>query len=105
VPPAARPGPRRASLLFDQERQVESLWAIEEWAARTTDGSLADLPALPQPGVWDHVRAEQGNCLGKKCKHYEGCFWQAAKRRMVGGTILIVNHALFFSDLACGRPA
>src|SRR3954469_19135752 len=90
----------RSAMLFDTEGQVESLWAVEEWAGRTTDGSLADLPALPQPGVWSNVCAEQGNCLGKKCEFYKNCFWQAAKRRMQGGTILVVNHALFFSDLA-----
>jgi Rad3-related DNA helicase/REP element-mobilizing transposase RayT len=91
---------QRQSLLFDDGRQLESLWAIEEWSRRTTDGSLADLPAVPQPGVWDKVCAEHGNCLGKKCRFYQDCFWQAAKRRMQAGTLLVVNHALFFSDLA-----
>ena len=67
---------------------------------KTTDGSLSDLPDLPDSAVWQSVQAEAGNCLGKRCKFYEHCFWQRAKRRMVGGTILIVNHALFFSDLA-----
>lgn len=86
--------------LFEQDQQLESLWTIEQWAGHTTDGSLADLPGVPDPGVWDKVCAEQGNCLGKKCKFYEHCFWQSAKRRMQSGTILIVNHALFFSDLA-----
>jgi ATP-dependent DNA helicase DinG len=90
----------RQNMLFDDGRQLESLWTIEEWAQRTTDGSLADLPNVPQPGVWDKVCAEHGNCLGKRCRHYEGCFWQAAKRRMQSGNILVVNHALFFSDLA-----
>ena len=91
---------RRQAMLFDTDGQLESLFAIENWASRTTDGSLADLPAVPQPGVWDKVCAEHGNCLGKKCNFYKDCFWQAAKRRMQAGTILVVNHALFFSDLA-----
>jgi Rad3-related DNA helicase/REP element-mobilizing transposase RayT len=91
---------RRQDSLFESNKQRESLWMIEEWAGETTDGSLADLPNLPEPGVWDKVCAEHGNCLGKKCPHYKGCFWQEAKRRMQGGRILIVNHALFFSDLA-----
>lgn len=90
----------RQNTLFEDQRQLESLWTIEEWSQETTDGSLADLPTLPDPGVWDRVRAEQGNCLGKKCKFYKDCFWQAARRRMATGTLLIVNHALFFSDLA-----
>ncbi|HEV7301986.1 MAG TPA: helicase C-terminal domain-containing protein [Tepidisphaeraceae bacterium] len=90
----------RQGMLFDHQPQLESLWAIEEWAQETTDGSLTSLPQVPEPGVWDRVCAEQGNCLGKKCTYYKNCFWQAAKRRMQTGTILVVNHALFFSDLA-----
>src|SRR5882724_10401665 len=90
----------RQGMLFEQQKQLESLWTIEEWAGRTTDGSLADLPGLPDPGVWDKVCAEHGNCLGKKCRFYEDCFWQSAKRRMYSGTLLVTNHALFFSDLA-----
>src|SRR3954462_334548 len=94
----------RQNYLFEHDRQLESLWMIEEWAQESTEkhgvGSLAELPSLPEPDVWDKVCAEQGNCMGKRCKFYEGCFWQAAKRRMQSGNILIVNHALFFSDLA-----
>ena len=91
---------QRQHYLFDQDRHLQSLWMVEQWAQRTTDGSLADLPALPDLDVWDKVCAEHGNCLGKKCRFYDRCFWQAAKRRMQSGSILVVNHALFFSDLA-----
>src|SRR6478735_5118522 len=45
----------RQNYLFDHDKQLESLWTIEDWAARTTDGSLADLPALPESDVWDKV--------------------------------------------------
>jgi ATP-dependent DNA helicase DinG len=87
-------------MFFDKQQQLESLWAVEDWARRTTDGSLADFPGTPEPGVWDRVCAEHGNCLGKKCKFFQDCFWQSAKRRMSSGNVLVVNHALFFSDLA-----
>lgn len=90
----------RQAALFDTDAELQSLWMIEEWAESTTDGSLASLPVLPNANVWDKVCAEHGNCLGKRCKHYDPCFWQAAKRRMQSGNILVVNHALFFSDLA-----
>lgn len=90
----------RQGMLFDEAKQLESLRTIESWATTTTDGSLSDLPGLPDSQVWDRVCAEHGNCLGKKCEFYEDCFWQAAKRRMQSGTILVTNHALFFSDLA-----
>src|SRR3954464_12371050 len=93
----------RQGYLFDQQRQLESLWTIEEWCQDSLRnggiGSLAELPVRRAPAVWARVCAEHGNCLGKRCRHYENCFWQAAKRRMQGANLLIVNHALFFSDL------
>ncbi len=91
---------QKQTSLFEDQRLLDSLFAVEDWAITTTDGSLADLPSLPEPAVWSQVCAEQGNCLGKKCDFYKRCFWQAAKRRMQTGKILIVNHALFFADLA-----
>jgi ATP-dependent DNA helicase DinG len=90
----------RQGMLFDRHEELESVRMIDEWATETKDGSRSDLPAEPAPGVWDRVCAEHGNCLGKKCKFYEPCFWQAAKRRMRQADVLVVNHALFFADLA-----
>lgn len=94
----------RQSYLFEDQRQLESLWMIEEWVQESIEkqgnGSLAELPSVPDPGVWDKVCAEAGNCLGKKCRFYNNCFWQSAKRRMSSANVLVVNHALFFSDLA-----
>jgi Rad3-related DNA helicase/REP element-mobilizing transposase RayT len=92
---------KRQDYLFDHESQLDALWQIGDWAEDPShDGSLTALPVLPDSRVWERVNAEQGNCLGKRCEHYEKCYWQAAKRRMQQGNILVVNHALFFSDLA-----
>jgi len=91
---------QRQTQLFDQPRQFESLAALSLWAQTTTDGSLSDVPSVPDPGVWERICAEHGNCLNKKCQFYNTCVWQAAKRRMQSGNLLVVNHALFFSDLA-----
>src|SRR4051812_45876159 len=91
---------QRQGDFFDHQKQLDLVWMVEEWAGATTEGSLADLPSLPEPEVWDKVCAEHGNCLGKKCEFYDKCFWQASKRRMQSGNILVVNHALLFSDLA-----
>jgi Rad3-related DNA helicase/REP element-mobilizing transposase RayT len=94
----------RAGYLFETEPQARSLMMIEDWAQRSLErrgvGSLAELPVAPDPIVWDKVCAEAGNCLGKKCDFYKDCFWQAARRRMLGANVLVVNHALLFSDLA-----
>jgi len=90
----------RQGRLFDSPRQLQALTMVENWAATTTDGSRSDLPSEPEGGVWESVNAERGNCLGKNCTFYNNCFWQTARRRMHSADILIVNHALLFSDLA-----
>lgn len=91
---------RKQGSLFGSEPEKRSLHAIEDWATKTDDGSLSTLPDVPDMRVWDKVKAEAGNCLGKRCKFFAGCYWQAARRRMNTGNLLVVNHALFFSDLA-----
>ena len=52
------------------------------------------------PSVWDEVASDHGNCMGRQCPTYAKCFYYQARRRMQHAQILVVNHALFFSDLA-----
>lgn len=94
---------RREDRLFPDEASRESLHQIEQWAYDTTDGTLATLPQLDRAGVWDRVQSDSGNCMGRKCPRYQACFFQTARRRMERASLLICNHALFFSDLALRR--
>ena len=91
---------QRGQMLFDSPTDAEELLRIENWAYSTRDGSLSDLSPTPAPAVWDKVRSEQGNCMGRRCPHYKKCFFQQARRRAEHANLLIVNHALFFADLA-----
>ncbi len=90
----------RETRLLADEPERHSLQQIEKWAARTDDGTLATLPQLKRPGVWDHVQSDGGNCMGRRCPTHDECFYQSARRRMENADILVCNHALFFSDLA-----
>ena len=53
--------------------------------------------------MWDEVASDSGNCLGRNCPTYKKCFYFHARRRVQNAQILVVNHALFFSDLALRR--
>ncbi|QEG38388.1 ATP-dependent DNA helicase [Roseimaritima ulvae] len=90
----------RATQLMSYDKQLQQLKAIDQWTKSTNDGSLSTLPVRPDRDVWDEVQSDSGNCLGRKCKTYNECFYFKARRRANGAQILIVNHALFFSDLA-----
>lgn len=89
--------------LFSRREQLETLHMIEDWAYATTDGSLSDLPGAPGMDVWEKVRSEHGNCLGRRCPHHEACFYQRARRKAEAAQILVVNHALLVSDLVLRR--
>lgn len=91
---------RRADRLFPDEEERHALQQIERWAYDTRDGSLSTLPELARPSVWEHAQSDAHNCMGRRCPTYDKCFYQAARRRMEHGDLLICNHALFFADLA-----
>ncbi|QDV69681.1 hypothetical protein Poly24_33980 [Rosistilla carotiformis] len=86
--------------MFERDTQHVQLRQITQWAKETTDGSRSTVPARIEPGVWDEVASDSGNCMGRKCETHDKCFYYAARRRMQNAQILVVNHALFFSDLA-----
>ena len=90
----------RQDRLFTTENERHALHVIEDWAYGTKDGSRSTLPDLPRADVWDYARSDAHNCMGRKCPTYRKCFFQAARRRMENGDLLVCNHALFFSDLA-----
>lgn len=94
---------RRAPTLFAQPDDFDELESIERWSRQTNDGSLADLSFRPSGSVWDEVASDSGNCLGRSCPTYQDCFYFQARRRSQNAQILVVNHALFFSDLALRR--
>jgi ATP-dependent DNA helicase DinG len=90
----------RKNKLLGEPAQRRTLDMIEDWAYETPDGTLSTLPQLERQGVWTHVMSDSANCMGRKCPHYNECFYQSARREMEGAQVLVCNHALFFSDLA-----
>lgn len=93
----------RGGSLFTDTGEFEQLRDVVTWSRTTHDGTLADMPFRPLPSVWEEASSDSGNCLGRKCPRYKDCFYFAARRRLEHAQIMIVNHALFFSDLALRR--
>ncbi len=94
---------QRQKTLFNTRDARSTLHMLEDWAYETKDGSLSDLTEAPPMDVWEKVRSERGNCLGRRCPTYEQCFYQRARRRAETAGILVVNHALLVSDLVLRR--
>ena len=90
---------QRADSLFHQPEEFDQLGTLRRWSQQTDDGSRSDLPFQPRAALWDEVASDSGNCMGRNCPRHDDCFYYRARRRAQHAQLLIVNHALFFSDL------
>ena len=98
-----RDAAKNAGTLFSSDQEISQLEPLVKWSKTTEDGSRSDLPIRVLPQVWDEVRSDSGNCLGRKCPSHAECHYFKARQRLQNADILVVNHALFFTDLALRR--
>lgn len=79
----------------------EYLETIREWVRVTETGDRAELKELPDDFVlWHHLDARRETCTGQKCPDFDACFVTRVRQRALESDIVIVNHHLFFADLA-----
>lgn len=83
--------------------QMTALARLKAWAQTTADGTLQDLAEQPPHEVWSSVNVEHGNCMGHRCPEFKRCFLMQARAAMRDAAVIVVNHHLFFSDLAMRR--
>ena len=85
---------------------VDQFNIIRDWEQTTETGDRAELTSLPENSpLWGRLDARGEACLGSSCPNYEPCFITQMRRRALESDIVIVNHHLFFADLAIRRQA
>ena len=86
--------------------EIEHYRAIAAWEKTTQTGDRAELAALPEASaLWHKLDARTDTCLGQKCSVWDNCFITEMRRRAMESDIIIVNHHLFFADLAIKQQA
>jgi len=86
--------------LFETREEIQALRQVADWAHNDAEiGDKEELGWEPANSVWRQVQSDRTNCLGRKCPDYGSCFFYAARQRMEGAQLLVVNHHLYFSDL------
>jgi ATP-dependent DNA helicase DinG len=90
-----------------QSAQLPDRWAvrtlakIEAWAQGTQSGDLAELEGLDErSSVIPLVTSSRDNCLGSECPDYRQCHVMKARREAMAADLVVVNHHLFFADMA-----
>jgi ATP-dependent DNA helicase DinG len=86
-------------LLPDDNRELTKTFI--DWAQQTTSGDRAEIHWLPDDFAgWEPVSARGDRCLGQKCSMFEQCFLTNLRQEAANAEIVVVNHHLFFADLA-----
>src|ERR1035437_279767 len=82
-------------------QEIEQYRAIAAWEKTTGTGDRAELAELPEASLlWHKLDARAEACIGQKCSEWGRCFITEMRRKAMESDIIIVNHHLFFADLA-----
>ena len=81
--------------------EVADFQIIEQWEKTTEFGDRAEIKTLPESSAaWNKIDARRELCSGQKCAQFDRCFITLMHQRAAQSDIIIVNHHLFFADLA-----
>jgi len=90
-----------SSPVLDGLEEMDYFDLVNKWAYRSQTGDRAELTDLPEKvSFWRHIDARSDICIGQKCPSFDPCFITKARQAALESDVVIVNHALFFADLA-----
>jgi ATP-dependent DNA helicase DinG len=86
---------------FATREDVRHLAVVERFARQSLTGDRADCAGVPEgSAAWSYATSTRENCLGSECRHYDRCFVMKARSDALAADVVVVNHHLFFADLA-----
>ena len=86
---------------FPERTSLRALTKVEEWSRMTNTGDLAELPGLDEKSpVIPWVTSTRENCLGSQCPKFRACHVNHARREALAADVVVINHHLFFADMA-----
>ena len=95
-----------AQQLFRFARDGNYFETLAEWARSTESGDRAELLDMPDDfASWTDLTSSSESCLGSRCRFYERCFITRMRKQAQGADLIIVNHHLYFADLALRERA
>jgi ATP-dependent DNA helicase DinG len=96
----------RDSPLLSGLDEISQFHSILQWERTTETGDRAEIDALPENSqLWQKLDARSEVCLGQTCPNWEQCFITTMRRKALESDLVIVNHHLFFADLAIKQQA
>ncbi len=91
---------RRDTAMTDRQT-MHLLSRVETWSLSTRSGDLAELPGLDERSpLLALITSNRENCLGSQCPKFKTCHVNAARREALAADVVVINHHLFFADMA-----
>jgi ATP-dependent DNA helicase DinG len=86
---------------FKSREMAAVFSALSAWAAHSDSGDIAEFADIPEnDSLWYYATSSADNCLGGDCPEIDRCFVLKARKQAMDADILVINHHLYFSDLA-----
>lgn len=80
---------------------VGHLREISRFIKMTSSGDKAELTKVPENAmIWNLVTSTRDTCMGAECQYYQDCFVMKARKEAQQADVVVVNHHLFFADVA-----
>lgn len=96
----------QSSPVLDGLDEVDYFKDVTNWSRESPTGDRAELANLPEHlSFWRHIDARSDTCIGQKCPDFDPCFITRMRNRAQDADIVVVNHHLFFADLALRNSA
>ncbi len=85
-----------------KSREMAAIFsALSAWAAHSDSGDIGEFAGIPEnDSLWYYATSNADNCLGGECPEIDRCFVLKARKQAMDADILVINHHLYFSDLA-----
>jgi ATP-dependent DNA helicase DinG len=88
----------------DRPEFARHLPVLRAFRAESASGERSELELPEGAPLWAEVQSGSETRIGQRCAHYEACFVTRMRRRAEQAQIIVVNHHLFFADLALRGP-
>ncbi len=80
---------------------AKKIQVIKDWSLVTKSGEIAEVSNISEDdAIWSSVTSTVENCLGAECPSYQNCHVVKARQKAQKADVVIINHHLFFADLA-----
>jgi ATP-dependent DNA helicase DinG len=86
--------------LFRSADDARAFERLQDWIETTETGDRAELHFEPSADLWSELAVGADRCAGRRCAFLSTCFSELARERAGDAELVIVNHALYFADLA-----